>query len=238
MEEEGVRTVKGGRTRLDAQRRSARVRFSCQRRRKPSPEPLLPEQDVEPGVLLPRRVLRNLARDQLAYGGASRGRSHASPFAGSWNNLHYQRGDACLRHPDVTLEPQSEVGVWTCLRHAKDPVTGRWEAVKMVCPACLEEGGTHGRDARGADACHRRFQRDLRGFVSQGGRRRRVLEGLEEFAEEDEEDCDEEDDYDEEGGESSKRSLSTSSLEGRSHGRGGGSGSEGDNRVPDRPRDD
>ena len=111
----------------------------------------------------------------------------------------------------------------------------------MVCPACLEEGGTHGRDARGADACHRRFQRDLRGFVSQGGRRRRVLEGLEEFAEEDEEDCDEEDeedDYDEEGGESSKRSLSTSSLEGRSHGRGGGSGSEGDNRVPDRPRDD
>ncbi|KAL7536323.1 hypothetical protein ACHAWF_005433 [Thalassiosira exigua] len=172
----------------------------------------------------------------------SHNKSHPSPFSGSSNNLHYQRGDACIRHPDVTLEPQTEVHVQTCMRHVKDPRTGRWRVAKMVCRSCLDEE----EDAcRGDIPAHRRFRSHLRSFVAEGGRKRRILEGLEEFDEEGEEDEMGERSDDEGGATSGAHSSSASSSSSRGDGSGRSRrtpgarrGSDGRTNVPVRPQDD
>mmetsp|Transcript_9982 Transcript_9982/g.16385 ORF Transcript_9982/g.16385 Transcript_9982/m.16385 type:complete len:825 (-) Transcript_9982:946-3420(-) len=53
----------------------------------------------------------------------------------------YQLEECCIKHPQVLLQDQTKVNVWTCMRYCKDPRTGRWVTVKKVCTQCLRELG-------------------------------------------------------------------------------------------------
>mmetsp|Transcript_4274 Transcript_4274/g.9179 ORF Transcript_4274/g.9179 Transcript_4274/m.9179 type:complete len:923 (-) Transcript_4274:396-3164(-) len=104
--------------------------------------------------------------------GSRNGATHASPSSDATSRRGggpttaasppiHQLEERCIKHPHVLLGDQTDVDVWTCMRYCKDPLSGRWHTVKMVCEECLaEDEAVYGHDT----PFHRSVRRELRAF--------------------------------------------------------------------------
>ncbi|KAL7541275.1 hypothetical protein ACHAXR_010759 [Thalassiosira sp. AJA248-18] len=113
-----------------------------------------------------------LSSEKMSHGNSRRSRAssssvHRTPTVAS--PIVSQHEEFCIKHPHVLLSDQVDINIWTCMRYCKDPESGRWHTVMMVCRDCLaeEEDGQYCNDT----SYHSQSRRlDLRGFHPHGTR--------------------------------------------------------------------